>query len=167
VPQFEPSVFIPQLFWLSVIFGLLYFVVVRPTLPKVGRVIEARETRVAADLDAAEAAKGNADTIRTRYDDGMAAARKTAQSEVAVAKEAAARATEQRLAGLSAELDGRTKMAVAKLEAARAAAQAKLAASAADLTADAVRRIAGIDVQASEIEAVLHAGATAGEVRNG
>ncbi|WP_439532596.1 F0F1 ATP synthase subunit B family protein [Polymorphobacter sp.] len=167
MPQFDPSVFIPQLVWLAAIFALLYFVVVRPTLPKVGRVIEARETRVASDLDAAEAAKGQADTIRTRYDEGMAAARKSAQAEVAAAKDAAARAAEKRLAVLAAELDARTETAVATLNAARTKARQSLATSAADLTADAVRRIAGIEVQTADVTAALQAAAPAGDVRNG
>jgi F-type H+-transporting ATPase subunit b len=167
VPQFDPSVFIPQLFWLAVIFGLLYFVVVRPTLPKVGRVIEARETRVAADLDAAEAAKGQADAIRTRYDEGMADARKTAQSEVAAAKEAAARAAEKRLAVLAAELEARTEAAVGTLNAARAKARAALDASAAALTADAVRRVSGIEAAPADVEAALRAAVPVNEVQNG
>jgi F-type H+-transporting ATPase subunit b len=155
VPQFDPSVFVPQLFWLSAIFGLLYFVVVRPTLPKVGRVIDARETRVAGDLDAAEAAKGEAESIRARYDDGMAAARKMAQTEVTAAREAAARAAEAQLSSLSAELDARTEAAVARLAELRAAARASLAASAVSLTAEAVQRVAGIEVPETEIKAAL------------
>jgi F-type H+-transporting ATPase subunit b len=167
VPQFDPSVFVPQLFWLAAIFGLLYFVVVRPTLPKVGRVIEARETRVAADLDAAEAAKGQADAIRTRYDEGMSEARKAAQSEVAAAKEAAARATEKRLAVLAGELEARTEAAVGTLNAARAEARAALGASAAALTADAVRRVAGIEAAPADVDAALRAAASLNEVQNG
>ena len=163
MPQFDPSVFVPQLFWLAAIFGLLYFFVVRPTLPKVGRVIEARETRVAGDLDAAEAAKGESDAIRTRYDEGMDAARKTAQAEVAVARAAAAREAEARLNRLAAELESRTDAAVARLAVVRATAKASLSSTAADLTADAVQRVAGIEVAVTDIEAAL----AAEEVRNG
>lgn len=157
MPQFEPSVFLPQLFWLSAIFGILYFFVIRPTLPKVGRVIEERETRVAGDLDAAEAAKGEADRIRTAYDEGMQAARKSAQADVAAARDAAARAAEARLAAISAELDAKTDAAVARLTEQRAAARAALAATAVSLTADAVQRVAGIEVAAGDIEAALAA----------
>ena len=58
MPQFDPASFVSQLFWFGVIFTLLYFAVVRPTLPKVGKVIDAREAQVGGDLDRAEAAKG-------------------------------------------------------------------------------------------------------------
>jgi F-type H+-transporting ATPase subunit b len=158
VPQFDTSTFLPQLFWLSLIFGVLYFFVVRPTLPKVGRVIDERETRVKDDLDAAEAARGAADAVRHAYDEGMAAARKTAQAEVAAARAAAAQAAEARMTALAAELDGKTDAAMASLATAREAARAALAATAADLTADAVRRLAGIDVAPADVEAALAEG---------
>jgi F-type H+-transporting ATPase subunit b len=163
VPQFEPSVFLPQLFWLSAIFGVLYFFVIRPTLPKVGRVIEERETRVAGDLDAAEAAKGEADRIRAAYDEGMMTARKAAQAEVAAARDAAARAAEARLAALTSELDTRIDAAVSRLAAQRDAARTALAATAVTLTSDAVMRVAGLEVPAGDIEAAL----AAEGVRNG
>lgn len=155
MPQFAPDAFLPQLFWLAVIFATLYFAVVRPTLPKVGRVIEARESQVAADLNAAEAAKGEADGIRTRYDDGMEAARKDAQARVAAARDAAARASDARLNAAGAELDGRIEAALGQIAATRADAAAALAASAAALTAEAVARVAGLEVTAEEAATAL------------
>ena len=157
MPQFDPANFIPQLVWLAAIFAVLYFFVVRPTLPKVGRVIDAREGKVAGDLDAAESAKGEADAIRTRYDEGMDAARKAAQAEVAAAREAAARASEVRLKSLAGVLDGKATEAAERLAGARASAKASLTATAAELTGEAVQRLAGIDVPRAEIEAALAA----------
>ena len=141
MPQFEPANFLPQLVWLGIVFAILYFAVVRPTLPKVGRVIEARETQVAGDLDAAEAAKGEADAIRTRYDEGMAAARKAAQAEVAAAHDKAARAAEARLQALATTLDGQASAAADRLGAAREAARASLAALRASIGSSPALRI--------------------------
>lgn len=155
MPQFEPSVFLPQLIWLAAIFAVLYFFVVRPTLPKVGLVIEERETRVAGDLDAAEQAKGAADEIRLRYDEGMTEARKVAQAAVAAAREKAARAADGRMAEVSSSLDSKTQAAMSALAIARASAQDALARTAADLTADAVKRLSGLDLAAIEIDAAL------------
>jgi F-type H+-transporting ATPase subunit b len=157
MPQFDPASWVPQLFWLGLVFAILYFAVVRPTLPKVGRVIDEREGRVAGDLDAAEAAKGEADAIRDRYDNGMAAARKTAQADVAAARDAAARAVAARLQELGGRLDAEAAAAAARLDTARDTARAGLAATAADLTVDAVRRLTGIVPAAAQVEAALAA----------
>ena len=43
MPQFEfGTVFIPQLFWLAVFFVVLYFGIVRLTLPRLGKVMDER-----------------------------------------------------------------------------------------------------------------------------
>ena len=105
MPQFDPANFLPQLAWLAAIFAVLYFVVVRPTLPKVGRVIDEREGVVSADLTAAETAKAEADTIRRRYDDGMATARAGAQASVAEARADSARTVEAQMKDLAGRLD--------------------------------------------------------------
>lgn len=157
MPQFLPENFLPQLVWLAVIFAVLYFAVVRPTLPKVGRIIDEREGRVSGDLDAAETAKAEADAIRTRYDDGMAAARESAQGEVAAARAAAATRAEARLKEIGAGLDARAAEAGTRIDASRAAARAALATTTAALTGEAVQRLTGLDVSAAEIEAVLAA----------
>lgn len=157
MPQFDVANFLPQLAWLALVFAVLYFFVVRPTLPKVGRVIDQREALVAKDLDVAEAAKGEAETIRARYDEGMAAAREAAQAEVARAKAEAARGVEGRMKDVNARLDAQGDEAAAKLAAARDAARASLAATTAALTADAVTRLTGLEVPPAEVEAVLAA----------
>lgn len=157
MPQFDPSGFASQFFWLAVIFAFLYFAVVRPTLPKVGRIIDEREGRVKGDLDAAEAAKGEADAIRSRYDDGIAAAREAAQGQVAAARADAAGAAEARMKALADQLDGQAADATARLAAVRDAARAALAATTAELTGDAVARLTGIVVPPAEIEAALAA----------
>ena len=157
MPQFDTATFLPQLVWLAVIFAVLYFAVVRPTLPKVGRVIDERESRVAGDLDAAETAKRHADAIRAQYDDGMAAARESAQTEVAAAKASAAQAVETQLRDLGRVLDGRAVDAAVTLAAAQDAARATLAATTTELTAAAVQRLTGLTAAPAEIEAALAA----------
>jgi F-type H+-transporting ATPase subunit b len=157
VPQFDSATWLPQLVWLAAIFAVLYFAVIRPTLPKVGRVIDEREGRVAGDLDAAEAAKAEADAIRTRYDDGMAEAREAAQARVAAAQAEAGQAAEARMQALAATLDAQAGDAAARLGAARDAARATLAATTIELTGEAVQRLTGLALPAAEIAAVLAA----------
>jgi F-type H+-transporting ATPase subunit b len=157
VPQFNPADWLSQIAWLAAIFAFLYFAVVRPTLPKVGRVIDERESRVAGDLDAAETAKREADAIRTRYDEGMAAAREAAQAAVASSQTDAAQKVEARMKELAGILDGQAEAAAVRLAGARDSARAALAATTTELTSDAVARLIGIDLPAAEIEAALAA----------
>jgi len=155
VPQFDTAFFLPQLAWFAAIFLALYFAVVRPTLPKVGKVIDAREHQVRSDLDAAEGAQSTAAAMRSQYDEGMAAARTAAQAEVAKARAEAARAVEARMKALSEQLDAQATEAAARLDAARAQARANLAETTAALTADAVERLTGLQVAPAEVAAAL------------
>ena len=157
MPQFDPANFISQLVWLAAIFVVLYFAIVRPTLPKVGKMIDERESRVAGDLDAAESAKGEADAIRARYDDGMAAARDVAQAEVAASQAEAARRSEARMAELAGVLDAKAAEAATRLAGARTTARAALAATTTELTGAAVTRLTGLELSAADIEAALAA----------
>ncbi len=155
MPQFLPANFLPQLFWLGLIFAVLYFLVVRPTLPKVGKVIDERESRVSADIGAADAAKGEADAIRQAYDAAMAKARADAQAAVGDARTQAARAVEERLKTLGATLDAKQAEANARIEAVRSAAKAELEASAAQMTSELVEKLTGVKVKAADAAAAL------------
>ncbi len=157
MPQFDPANFLPQLVWLAVIFAVLYFAVIRPTLPKVGRVIDEREGRIAGDLSAAETAKAEADGIRALYDAAMDDARKAAQADVGAARDEAATAVEARMKKLGAALDTKAAEAATRLGSARDAARATLASTAAALTGQAVARLTGLDLPVAEIEAALAA----------
>jgi F-type H+-transporting ATPase subunit b len=151
VPQFDTANFASQLFWFGVIFAVLYFAVVRPTLPKVGKVMDARETQVAGDLDRAEQAKGAADGIRTAHEAAMKDAQGAAQAKVNAAREAAAKAAEARLKELNARLEADADAAAASLDAARATARESLASTVADLTSEAVAKLVGISVTPAEV----------------
>ena len=155
MPQFDPASFASQLFWFGVIFTLLYFAVVRPTLPKVGKVIDARETQVAGDLDRAEAAKGAADVLRENHAAAMKAARDAAQAAVAAARESAAKASEVQMKALGVRLDADADAAAASLELALGSARAGLETTVADLTSEAVAKLAGIAITPADVSAAL------------
>ena len=54
MPQLNPLDWAPQLIWLVITFGILYLLMKRVALPKIGSVIETRHARIASDLEAAD-----------------------------------------------------------------------------------------------------------------
>jgi F-type H+-transporting ATPase subunit b len=62
-----PDVFWSQLFWLAIVFGVIYFVFGLGVVPKVEKTVEARDSKIADDLAAAEAARVAADETEAAY----------------------------------------------------------------------------------------------------
>ncbi|MDE0878491.1 MAG: ATPase [Sphingomonas bacterium] len=143
MPQFELSNFLPQLFWLAIFFAILYFAVVRPTLPKLGRVMDARETQVTGDLDTAAKAKAEADRMATEYDEGVATAQNDARTRIVEAQSRAARHLEGKLAESNAAIHARTDAAEANIAAARKQAMGEIETVAAEAAGDIVEKLTG------------------------
>ena len=63
-PPFDTTHFPSQLFWLALFFGFLYIVLSRLILPRLGGVLEHRESTIANDLD--QAAKMNDQAVEAQ-----------------------------------------------------------------------------------------------------
>jgi len=146
MPQFEfARVFWPQFVWLAVFFAILYFVVVRSTLPKLGKVMNARDDKIAGDIDAARAAKDAADEIDVRYHAELEAARENARHVIAEAKAAGTKASETRLAAAHDVAEAQIADAEQRIAAAVAEAGVQLRQVAADSAQQIVSRLTGIE----------------------
>lgn len=144
MPQFKfGEVFVPQLVWLAIFFLILYFGIVKLTLPRLGRVIEQREGVVSGDLGAAETAKAEADRIQSDYDSGIGEAQAQARVALNDAKASAARSVEARLAEVDAGLAERQRTSDAQLTDARQRALGEIEGVAADTAAEIVERLIG------------------------
>lgn len=144
MPQFEfATVFWPQLIWLAIFFAVLYFGIVQLTLPKLGKVMTAREDQMTGDLAVAEKAQAEATQLGHDYDAGVAAAQDAARAQLMAARGAAATAIEGKLAAANAALDAKSATAQASLDAARDRALAEIEVVAADAAAAIVEKLTG------------------------
>lgn len=120
MPQFDfANVFVPQLFWLSVFFVVLYFGVVKTTLPRLGKVMDAREGKVNGDLAAARQAKDSADALAEQVRGELDSKREEARARIAAAKADAAKASEKRLKAAEARIGKKLADAEARIDEAR------------------------------------------------
>ena len=154
MPQFEPHVFVPQIAWLILIFGLL-FAVVSATLPKVASVTANRARVIGDDLSGAEAARASAATVHDAYEATLSEARGNAVKLAADAKYAVSAETAERLKAIDADLAASAAKAQAEIETARTAALANLRPVAEEATADIVERLTGRRPAAAEVAATV------------
>ncbi len=66
--QFDLSTWSSQIFWLAITFGLLYFVLAKFILPRIGAGISERGDRIADDLDAASRMQKEAEMAGVAYE---------------------------------------------------------------------------------------------------
>ena len=148
MPQIEQlaEIYASQIFWLAVVFGLIFFGIGYGMLPKIQSTIEARDSRIANDLAAAEAARAAADeteaAYRARMDRNRAEAMKVTQS----AKQASARATEERVRAADAENAARVEAAEERLRSAAEAAMGQVEQMAAEAAREMAAKLAGLSV---------------------
>jgi len=79
-PPFQKETFASQLFWLVIAFVLLYVLMSKIALPRVGSIIDARRSRIDGDLAAANELKTSADTAMAAYEKSLTEARGRAQT---------------------------------------------------------------------------------------
>ncbi|HJO87371.1 MAG TPA: F0F1 ATP synthase subunit B', partial [Rhodospirillales bacterium] len=54
MPQFDVTTFLPQIIWLVISYLVLYFLMAKVALPKIGGILEERQARIDDNLDAAQ-----------------------------------------------------------------------------------------------------------------
>ncbi|HWA80691.1 MAG TPA: F0F1 ATP synthase subunit B' [Acetobacteraceae bacterium] len=153
--QFSNELTLAQVVWMVLIFLALYFLLARWALPQLRSVLAERAQRIAADLDAAKAAKADADAAVAELMAATRDARAEAQAEIAAAAHAAREAASRQAASLNARLEAELHEAEARIEAARATAMGALREVASETARAMIERLMGRPPQASTLEAAL------------
>lgn len=155
MPQFDPSTFPTQLFWLALTFVALYVLMVRVALPRVTDVLDARRARIDHDLETAEKLKAEAEQTLAAYEKAMADARSQAQGLLRKAAEEMAAEAQARQAELAKSLAERTKSAESRIDEARAKALADIRQVASAAAQAATQRLIGVTVDGAQAAAAV------------
>lgn len=154
MPQldFANPLTVSQVVWLAIIFVVLYLLLSRWALPQVGAVLEMRANRIQADLEAAQAAKSQADAAVAELTAATREAQATAQAEIAGAVATAKDAAAAQAATLNARLEAQLADAEQRINAARTSAMGALRSVATDTASAVVSRLVGSAPAADAVE---------------
>lgn len=157
MPQIEQlsATLSSQVFWLLVFFGITFLVVGLGMVPKILGTVELRDSQIAGDLAAAQAARDAATSEEEAWRTRENANRAAAQGVIAEAKAKAAAANAAKLAETQARLDARLAEAEVAIAAARSSAMAEIEHVAADVARDIVARVAGAEVEPAAAQAAV------------
>ena len=154
-PPFESQHFPSQVFWLAVTFILLYLLMSRIALPRIGSIFAARAKRISDDLAAANRFKEQSEVANTAYQKSLADARARAQGIAADTREqqaAQAAATNKKL---EAQLHEKLAAAEQSIAATRNAAMANVGSIATETAAAIVERLIGTAPAPGDVTAAV------------
>jgi F-type H+-transporting ATPase subunit b len=155
LPQLNPNDFAPQLFWLAITFGLLYLIMSRVALPRIGEVIEERRDRIQRDLDEAVRLKAETDAALKAYEQSLADARGKAQGLAKATRDKLAAETDSERHRVEGELNAKLAETEKRIAATKAQALASVDEIAASTASDIVSRLTGKSVSDDEVRQAL------------
>ena len=157
MPQFDPSSFPSQIFWLVVSFFALYLVVSRLAVPRIAEVLEQRHRLVQDDIDRAAALKAETDQAIAAYEQAMAEARAQAQEQIRIVTSEAKAIAEKRTAEVTAAVNDQTARAEARIAKARQDALDGLMQVAADNAKAVVAKLAKLSPDDAAVQTAVAA----------
>jgi len=154
------EVYLSQFLWLAVALGFIFFVIARRMVPKIQATVDAREQRIAGDLEAAQKARAAADETEAAWRARMDSARADAAQVAQEAKAESARDTEARVKAAADKINLKVEAAQGRIRDALESARTEIESVAAEATQQMVQRLTGIAVDkkdaAAAVKAELH-----------
>ena len=155
LPQLDTSKFAPQVIWLAISFTLLYVLMARVALPRIGQVLEERQDRINDNLEKAETLKTEADGVAEAYEGALAEARAEAQAILHQAAERMAADAAERHARLSERLETEIKAGEARIAEAREKAVANIRQVVVEVAGAAAERLSGRKLDGKALETAV------------
>ena len=143
MPQLDVSTFGNQIFWLLVTLVVIYWVLSRIALPRIGAVLADRQGTIVGDLNAADDLKSKAKAAEAAYEKALLDARSQAQEIVGKAKAEIQKDLDAAIAKADAEIAARTAESEGRIDEIRAGAQEAVEIVAKDTAAELVAALGG------------------------
>ena len=159
LPQMDVTTYVGQVFWLLVTFGLLYALLAKVFLPRLGAVLEERRGRIADDLDTAANLRGDAEDAGRAMESAMADARARAHAIVAKQRDALNAEIDAEAKEADAALDLRLADSATRIETRKTAALAQVREVGAEAATALVQKLIGVTPDQAEVARALDAAA--------
>jgi len=154
-PPLNPDTFAPQLVWLAITFGLLYLLLKRLILPRLGSVIEARKDRIRDDVAEAETVRGATAQALLRYEEALADARSKASGLLNAARDRLKAEIDEKRANAEAEITAKIAAAERRIGEAKTKALVNVEEIALDVAGTIVTHLIGKEVSKADVKSAL------------
>jgi F-type H+-transporting ATPase subunit b len=154
-PPFQKETFASQLVWLAITFAVLYLLIARIAVPRIGGILEERSKRIEGDFAAAQRMKDESEAALAAYEKSLSEARNRAQAIGTEIRDKLHAEAEERRKALEARLATQLADAEKQIAATKAAAMSNVRGIAVDAAAAIVERLIGSAPPAPAVSAAV------------
>jgi F-type H+-transporting ATPase subunit b len=158
-PPFDASHYPSQIFWFVIAFAILYALMSRVALPRVGEIKTMRRDKIASELDHAKSLQAQADAAGAAYEKTLADAKARAQTLAQEMHAKLAAETASNRHELEADLNTKLAAAEAQIRDMKAKAMSNVGAIAREAAAQIVQHLTG---RPADVNAIARAQSEAG-----
>ena len=156
-PPFDKSTFGPQLIWLVLTFGFLYFMLARKLLPRVSNVLESRAAGIRNDLAEAEHLKAETETSLKAYEQALTLTKSNAAGIAKAQRDTLTSETDRERAAVDAQMAAKVAEAEKRIDASKKTALTAVSGVASETVGAIVSKLTGQSVSGAEIASAIAA----------
>jgi len=156
MPQLNPEFWLAQIFWLILTFSSLYLIIWKIFLPKITYSIENRKSRIVNDLDEAQKLKENAEKKLNEYNKIIEESKKEAKKIIEDSKKRLDSDIENKKQKFDDEIKKELSIAEKEIKDLKKSSISNINQIASDTTAEVIKQIINIEVNKSNVSAIVH-----------
>jgi len=156
MPQLNPEFWTAQIFWLILIFSSLYLIIWKIFLPRITYSIENRKSRVVNDLDEAQKLKENAEKKLKEYNEIIENSKKEAKKIIEDNKKKLDRNIEDKKQKFDSEIEKELAEVEKEIKDLKKSSLSNISKIAAETSADIITQIIDINVNKSNVSAIVN-----------
>lgn len=155
LPQFDPSTFPTQIFWLVVTFVLMYIIFSGRILPDISGILENRRVQIDSNLETADRLRKEADSVQSSYESQLDHARDESKRMVNEIRTNMKAKSETQLQGLREKAESNMHALEVRLQATKNEAMEQMTTIAAEVASEAAAKIIGVPADLDQAKTVV------------
>ena len=155
MPQLNPEFWISQIFWLTLVFGILYIVLSKLILPRISSNLELRKSQIQENIEAADKQREDSEIKFKEYDDIISKSKLDSKNLFNETREKTLKAINIKRDTLEKQIDDEIKKAEIEINQLRKSAPQKINKIAIETSSEILKNVIGAEINNSSISAIV------------
>ena len=155
MPQLNPEFWISQIFWLTLVFGILYTVLSKLILPRISSNLELRKSQIQENIEAADKQRKDSEIKLKEYDNIISKSKLDSKNLFNDTREKTLKAINIKKETLEKQIDDEIKKAEIEINQLRKSAPQKINRIAIETSSEILKNVIGAEINNSSISAIV------------